>query len=507
MKKLAVLFFSLLLISGVEAKELFVNNSGSPACSDSTTRANNSASSPWCTLIRAMRGNTDGDRTTAGNASEAAQAGDSVYVTAGTYTYSGSNYGVGLGFGHSPLYEPINSGTSDNWINFEAIGGNATLNGNTSGSACQLGTFTEEYIRFANFSITQANTGFKTGNGVVCIRTSNVTVEGFDITGEYTDYGFDDNHTGIMVHGPRSGNCTGEITNITLRNNTVHAFTGASGSNDTGTTLYCAAGLTIENNEYYSNTNAIMSKTGYQGGSDSIIRYNLFRDNDSFGVLLQSLDNTDIYQNVFRDNAGGVMFNYNNQPDLSPHGITIVNNTFDGNTRDIAWRGDCADMVGQAIQNNIGTNSTNVIYSEESSCESTANVGSDDVDVDYNVWDFSGTFWVSDGGDVSSYSNWQSSYGQDANSSDSATILYADESGNDFRQCTGSGTPEAGCSGASPGLEGGANEGVDILDLDNDGSTVDNIAIGAYITNNETIGTQTVPASPSVPGNIGVEWQ
>lgn len=490
-----------------DAKELFVNNTGSPACSDSTTRADNNAATPWCTLIRAMRGNTDGNRNTAGNLSEAAQAGDIVYVTSGIYDYSAQAYGRGTGFGHSPLYEPINSGTSDNWITFQASGGAVTLTGNTSGTACHLGTYTESYIKFIGFSINQANIGYRQGNGVVCVRTSNVWIEGFDITGEYIDFGFDDNHTGLMIHGPRSGNCTGEITNITVRNSAFHGFTGASSSNDTGTTIYCAAGLTIENNEYYSNHNGIMSKSGYTGSTNSVIRYNLFRGNNSFGIIFQSVNNTDIYQNVFRDNTGGFLFNENNQPDGSPNNISIVNNTFDNNTYNIGWRGDCPDLNGNYIRNNIGTNSTNIAYSEGTSCQAAANIGSDDIDVNYNVWDYSRYFWANDGGsNVSTYSNWQNSYGQDANSSDSASCLYADEANKDFRLCTGSGTPHASCTAVSPCLEGGANDGMDILDLDNDGSTVDAITIGAYISGNEIIGVgREAVMLPTSPHNVDVQ--
>ena len=56
------------------AEILYVNNSGSPACSDSTSYRENSPSMPWCTLLRAVRGNSDGNRNSSGVPAETARA-------------------------------------------------------------------------------------------------------------------------------------------------------------------------------------------------------------------------------------------------------------------------------------------------------------------------------------------------------------------------------------------------------------------------------------------------
>src|SRR3990167_70930 len=103
-------------------KALYVNNSGSPACSDATTYANNSQANPWCSLLRATWGNTT--RTGPSTPSQAAVAGDTVYITAGTYISTVSN----LNSRYDALYNPTNSGTVNGPITFQASG-TVTLQG------------------------------------------------------------------------------------------------------------------------------------------------------------------------------------------------------------------------------------------------------------------------------------------------------------------------------------------------------------------------------------------
>jgi hypothetical protein len=54
----------------------------------------------------------------------------------------------------------------------------------------------------------------------------------------------------------------------------------------------------------------------------------------------------------------------------------------------------------------------------------------------------------------------------------------------DFRLCQGRDQPAAGCRAASAAL----TVGIDILDLDGDGSTTDPIPAGAFVTNAEVVG-------------------
>src|SRR3989338_6765955 len=110
--KLAILFI-LLMPMAAQAKLLYVNNGGSPSCSDNTSYAANDAAHPWCSLLRATWGNTT--RTGPSTPSEAAQAGDTVYVTACTYQTTSFNSRI-------PVYNPANSGALGAYITFQAVG-------------------------------------------------------------------------------------------------------------------------------------------------------------------------------------------------------------------------------------------------------------------------------------------------------------------------------------------------------------------------------------------------
>ncbi len=86
-KILLISFFLLLGFFGFTqssfAKELYVNGATG---SDVTTYASNDAAHPWATLGRALWGNANKSTP---NSGQAAQAGDIVLVSAGTYSYAG----------------------------------------------------------------------------------------------------------------------------------------------------------------------------------------------------------------------------------------------------------------------------------------------------------------------------------------------------------------------------------------------------------------------------------
>jgi len=90
-----------------------------------------------------------------------------------------------------------------------------------------------------------------------------------------------------------------------------------------------------------------------------------------------------------------------------------------------------------------------------------------------------------------SFATWRSSaYDfQDAHSTSGVNPLFVNAAVRNFRLCTAVGVPSADCTGASPAL----NAGIDILDLNHNGSTTDVIPAGAYITGNERIGRTTAP--------------
>src|SRR5690606_15483338 len=87
-----------LTVSLADAKVLYVDrNTGN----DATTYEANSATSPWATIGRATWGSTN---RSSPNASQAARAGDTVIVRAGTYSTAGTDVR------YDPAYNPANSG-------------------------------------------------------------------------------------------------------------------------------------------------------------------------------------------------------------------------------------------------------------------------------------------------------------------------------------------------------------------------------------------------------------
>jgi hypothetical protein len=190
------------------------------------------------------------------------------------------------------------------------------------------------------------------------------------------------------------------------------------------------------------------------------VRYNFVYDtwDDSYYIL----DTCDIYYNVGW-NAGddGIQLNAN------ADGSTIYNNTF-GEASDcgLALDINCLSCV---IKNNIFYN-----------CRRGDLETDDDLDVaiytaggntlDYNLYYSDGVFeWDWDGIDYTTFNDWKTNSGQDANSPTPADPLFVNEVGYNFHLQAG-----------SPARNAGTDVG---LTQDHDGVTVPqetNPAIGAY---------------------------
>jgi hypothetical protein len=467
-----------------DAKDLFVNNSGSPACSDSTSYEDNSSAQPWCTMLRAVRGNSDGNRNSSGVPSQAAQAGDIVFVSAGTYEYVGPAY-IGPDW-LSVFYDPVNSGAPGAWIEFRADG-MVALTGNGNGRASMIGSNHAQYIKWTGFTLNQALSSYR--NGIATASVDNVWFEGNTIIGQYTDYGFDDNHPGIMIHGPRSGDCIGGINNITIRNNFIWGFTGASGRNDSGMTLYCLGdNILIENNDIFDNQTGIYAKSSYVDNNNITVRKNRFFDNLGDAIAMQAFSDWHVYQNIMENNSTGFLF-FNTiyfVGNTKPNDVYVVNNTMYNNRNGgIYFKSLCQNLNNNHVSNNLIIGS-NAITTDATECTTTANMGVDDVEFDWNFYTLSGAFYRDF---VSSFTTWQSSYGQDTNSSYGSDPQFVDVSGEDFRLDSGSSA---------------RNAGLDILDLNGNGSTDDMITVGAYITGDEVIGAPRGPA-PFPPTAVQVD--
>jgi hypothetical protein len=405
-------------------------------------------------------------------------------VTEGTYNYTGASYTPGGWL--EGFYDPINSGTSSSWIAFQAIG-TVELRGNTGGRANMVGgDSAKEYYKFIGFTVNEANIGRRTALFVT--SSSHVRFENNTIIGAYRDNASPDNHVGIMVHGPRSTDCTGTIGDIHIKNNSITGITGNNGRNDAAITLYCADDLLIENNEIYSNGNGIYSKSSYTPSALTpavTIRYNIFRDNTGSGIATQSWSNWHVYQNLLlRNSTAMTMFNFEYYVGgAQPRYYRVVNNTLYGNGTAFRLEGFCEDAVDMVFRNNIVYATTgNTLWGESANCST--GMTKSNYDFDYNLYGQGSDF-----GDLYynnfSFATWQGATynNQDANATSGIDPLFVNSASGDFR-----------LQASSPAI----NAGIDILDLDNDDSTTDPIILGAYITGNELIGSLL----PSAPQNL-----
>src|SRR3989344_3806224 len=252
--KLAILCI-LLMPMAAQAKLLYVNNGGSPSCSDNTSYAANDAAHPWCSLLRATWGNTNrmGNSTPA----QAAQAGDTVYVATGTYQTQSFD-------SRTPVYNPANSGTSEsNRIVFQAVGTVRLITTNApaappwnTGSPI-IGADNRDYITWDGFTINQHDIDYTYGNGIVQVWGDYVTIKNCTLIGEYLEPTQGDQHNGILAQGVRNG---ADLVGLVIQNNRIYGFTGRVegdpnhiNSNATGITLYWLADALIEHNEIYNN--------------------------------------------------------------------------------------------------------------------------------------------------------------------------------------------------------------------------------------------------------------
>ena len=451
------------------AKDLYVNNSGSPRCSDSTSYQDNSVSMPWCSLLRAVRGNSDGNRNSPGVPTQAAQAGDTVLVSAGTYDYGGPAYVAGSWLG--VFYDPINGGSREAWIEFQA-NGLVTLAGNQSGRSSMIGSNRAQYIKWTGFTLNQALSSYR--NGIATASVDNVWFEGNTIIGKHTIFPHGhDNHPGLMIHGPRDGDCTGGISNITIRNNSITGFVGASGRNDSGITLYCLGeNVLIENNDVFDNHTGIYAKTNYRDNRNIIVRKNRFSNNTGDAISMNPYSDWLVYQNIMENNASGFTF-FNTTHFLGrtkPHHVYVVNNTMVGNGAGIYFKSLCQNMSDNHIVNNLVIGSSAII-ADNVACTTPENLGVDDVRFDWNFYGIRGDFFD----EHASFATWQRNYGQDTHSSYDGEPPFIDAAVGDFRL-----QPRSSALSA----------GRDVLDLDSDGSTMDSINIGAFVTGTEVIGVQ-----------------
>ena len=469
-----------------DAKTLYVDRANG---NDAVSYAANGPSAPWATLGRAAWGSTNRN---APNPNEAARAGDTVMVAAGTYSSPGSNGRF------DPAFNPANSGTSSNPIVFQAQGTvNLTL---SSGVGPVIGAEQRNYITWRGFTINEATAPPTPDTGVVTVHSSTgTTIEGCTIIGNPSRQ-WDDNHTGIRTeHAPFT----------TIRNNRISDIynTGVLSNQENGACIqsyFNGSGLLIENNEV-SNCGAGIALKAIQPNmtAPATVRYNLIHHTESgivYHIVLATASSpTRIYQNIIRDGQMarygggtpvGIKIRHFTGADQGPLHGKFVNNTIDNVQVGLLFLNEPMGNNGNMFWNNVITNTSTAIMNEGSA----SNVNAAQMDFEHNLYFGFGTFALSSGANYN-FTNWRTAFSQDSASPASATAdpMYVNRQGGDFR-----------LQASSPARSGG----VDYLDLNRNGSTGDTVPRGAYVTGNEVIGLTSGggsnPSAPSAPSNLRI---
>jgi hypothetical protein len=462
---------------GAEARTLYVNGSTG---NDATSYANNNESNPWRTIGRAAWGNTS---RSAPNTAEAARAGDTVLVAAGTYndtTNTGSSYAV--------IYNPANAGTAGSPISFEAVG-TVTLTLSGGGAGVLIGAYSKNYINWKGFTINEANAPSYGNTGVAAYFSSTGGVIENCVLDGNGDPGHGDNHPGIRLES-----AFGQI----VRNNIIRNFRTSvvNANNGAGIQVYNSYNLTITHNEIYNNGSGIFFKELIANPTGTtVVRYNLIRNNGQAGIAIHRMVSGHAYhiaQNVIYGNNEGVTF-WGFDGSSFPRNTSVVNNTISSNVyMGVNVKFPLQPSAGNKVYGNIFYNEAVGIFSETADI---ANVGDrTKLDANHNVY-YSVSSTARLNGAPYSLSTWQS-MGQDSVNPVATTSnpLFVNAAVHNYKLQPG-----------SPYLA----QSVDILDLDSDGSNSNNIPAGAYITGNEVIGVLSGSSGsdvtpPSPPTNLQV---
>ena len=469
--------FLLLHAASSGAKTLYVDaNSGN----DSTTYAANGPATPWATIGRAAWGSTS---RASPNEGQAAQAGDTVIVRAGTYTTTGT---VSR---QTPAYNPVNSGTAGNPITFEADGA-VTLR-YSSGIGPVIGAFQRNYITWRGFSVDEALTPAASDTGpVVLWEAVGGVIEYCEIDGNGASFASGELHNGVRINAG---------ANNTVRHNYIHDFRNTgSGSNASAILVDHSAGGVIEHNEIANSDGVFFIKRNYNAPGRWIVRYNYGHDS-WMGIRADQLTRSaanpahgvDIYQNLLVNIQESAFMTHQYEGSNSYY-IRIVNNTV--KNCGSAFHGTAlTPSAGHIFQNNIVVGCPLGFRSAGYSDAWTTST----LDVRHNIYrnmSSAAMFqYDTSGENTLSFAAWQA-LGHDSASPASrvADPLFVNEASGNYR-----------LQAASPAR----NAGVDRLDLNASGSTSDLVPLGAYITGNETIGrgTESTTPTPEPPSNVTAE--
>lgn len=461
-----------LVTADATAKTLYV----APTGSDATTYAANGASAPWATLGRAVWGSAT---RSAPNAGQAAQPGDVVLVAAGTYAAPGT------GQRYDVAFNPANSGTAASPITFRANG--VVTVRLSSGRGPVIGCFVRNYVTWEGFFIDEANALPVADTGpVVFAGSRGCQFLNNEIKGIYANYGWPDNHNGIRVDG---------ADGTVIRGNRIHEIGtatgtgGTRGQNDAAVMLYDSNDTLVERNEFYDVGVGVFVKGQHPGRTQrrTIIRYNLIHRVNHGIVVGPAARDGRTYQNIVHSCTSDGMgirwyiLTRGGGEGTEPINEIAANNTIVGCPNGMLMT---AGGSGNTFVNNILADTGSMFYDVASP------------DCGLGGWkQFDRNLYGTHTRGFANYESWRSkgSFGEwrkvcpaaDANSR-SASPRFVNAAAADFHLASG-----------SPALTGG----VDVLDLDGDGSTTDEVPIGAYVAGTEVIGIGPAAAAPQPPSS------
>ena len=485
-----ILCACLLFSRQLEAATLYVNNSGSPACSDATVKASNSSGSPWCTIRRAVFG---ADTYAGASAAQAAAAGDTVLVTAGTYT------AVGRGNRFLIALQTINEGSSGNPITIRC----ATIaqpavcvTQLSSSSGPTFGSNGTDYVAWDGFYVDEVSAPTEPDTGPVVINDcTGCTITRSTVVCDPT-YLPADNHTGIRtetsINATVSYNVVSNCKRAAPGNHNgacILTYTSTTPLFEFNTLHSCGAGIYLKSNDGNPTGPTPHVGTTTNGG---IVRFNLIYDNAQGGIEFGQNPATSsfpwrVYQNVSRDNAFGMVSaqlgtadNVNRENRYT----YFVNNTLDGNTTaGVYLSGDPNDTgnLVNLLNNNIISNSPMMISRDTSQMANT-NI----TNIQSNIYFTFTTRFGQNTGNYATFTDWKTAFSyfdQTAPVSLNDDPDYTNAAGNDFTLQVG-----------SPAI----NYCTDILDL-GPGATVN---CGAYINAGDCVGAACGPAVDARPIRI-----
>ncbi len=429
------------------ANELFVDGS---IGNDSTSYADNSASTPWATIGRAAWGSTNRNSP---NPGEAAQPGDTVTVMAGTYVATQMPNSRQI-----PSWNPANSGTPGYPIVFRAVGEVILQSVLGGANGPVIGAFQRNYIIWDGFFVDEPNIETRADTGPVVIWASdNVIIQNLEIRGKTAQW--EDNHNAIRLEW---------ATNSVVRGNKIYGIRRIGGVNRNAAAImaYDSNNIMIESNEIFDSYDAMYIKNQ---NNNFVIRHNLVYDIEGPGLRLSQIGCSAtagalIYRNVFRNNAVGVSFSpiesdgHNEPYCTAPYvnNIRLVNNTIVDNTLGITIKGSNLNLNGDVlIENNIVTGSGTGLNSEASSIGPAFTIQN-------NLY-FGNDEYGRLGSSGIGLTGMQSAFGIDSGSFE-ANPLFAEEAGDDFRLRAG-----------SPAI----NAGIDVMDLNRNNIIAEPINFGA----------------------------